>query len=409
LAIAMFALAATFYFYEFLLQVSPSIMARNLLHDFGIDGTVLGLLSGAYYYSYTLMQVPGGFLYDHFGARRVITAAILICALGALLFGLAPSPTMLGISRFLMGIGSACSYLGVLSICVRWIPKKYFALFAGLSQTIGSIGAATGQAPLAAVINHIGWRESMIGLSIIGAIIGLVIFLFLRDAPKKIRHHKRKRLQSIQIKKVLLTILREKQTWVIAAFSLCIWSPIPIFASLWGVPFLMRKFAVNNVVAGSICSMAWFGTALGGPLSGWLSIHIKKRHAILIFAALAGLIASCILIYVPMPFWVGYILLFVFGCACGSQALTFGFVRHNNSPQIASTAMGFNNMAIVIGGAFFQPLVGYILDLYWKGGFHKGAEHGARAYSIHAYHIALLLIPACFILAILVGLFVKNK
>ena len=51
----MFLIAAVFFFYEFALQVSPGIMTHSLMQDFGINATTLGLISGAYYYSYVIV------------------------------------------------------------------------------------------------------------------------------------------------------------------------------------------------------------------------------------------------------------------------------------------------------------------------------------------------------------------
>lgn len=397
----MFSLAASFYFYEFLLQVSPAIMTSNLMQTFHITGTTLGIISGVYFYSYTLMQIPAGALYDRLGARRVITTALIICSIGALLFGLAPNVYLSASARIFMGIGSACSYLGVLAICVRWVPSAYFAIFAGLAQTLGSLGAATGEAPLAALINHFGWRQSIIGLGCLGFILALVIFSLLRDTPE-VYLLKLKKSQQVSLKQALKQILGQSQTWIIGLFALFIWTPIPIFASLWGVPFLMERYHLTNVVAGSEISMIWFGTAIGGPLVGWLALRLKKRRPVLTGMAFLGLLTSLAMIYLPFSSTLFiYLLLLVFGIVCGTQALTFGFIRDNNCSKIVSTAMGFNNMAIVLGGAIFQPLVGLILDREWQGTL----LNGARVYSTKAYDISLLVIPICFLMAIIISAF----
>ena len=401
LAIFMFALAASFYFYEFLLQVSPAIMASNLMQTFHITSTTLGIISGVYFYSYTLMQIPAGTLYDRFGARRVITAAVSICAIGALLFGLAPNVHLSGGARIFMGIGSACSYLGVLAICVRWVPTAYFAIFAGLAQTLGSLGAATGEAPLAALINHFGWRQSIIGLGGIGLVLAVIIFTLLRDRPHE-HFLTMKDTAHTPIKDALKQILGRSQTWIVGLYALLIWTPIPIFASLWGVPFLMEKYHLTNVLAGSEMSMVWFGTAIGGPLAGWLALRINKRKPVLAGMAMLGLLVSLVMIYAPhLSELLIYSLLLLFGIVCGTQALTFGLVRDNNPTSIAGTAMGFNNMAIVLGGAIFQPVVGVILDHEW----HGTLLHGIRVYDTSAFDISLLVVPICFVLAIIVSVF----
>ena len=67
--------------------------------------------------------------------------------------------------------------------------------------------------------------------------------------------------------------------------------------------------------------------------------------------------------------------------------------------------MGFNNMAVVIGGAILQPLVGAILD-----GTSNGAmDHGVQVYTAASYEKALLIIPVIYLIGLIVSLaFIKE-
>lgn len=404
LAIVMFSLAAMFYFYEFLLQVSPAIMSHQLMAAFRISAGTLGLISSVYFYSYTLMQIPAGMLYDKLGAKKVITGAAAICALGSLLFGLAPNVTISGLARFLMGTGSACAYLGVLAVCVRWIPVRNFPIFAGLAQSLGSLGAAAGQAPLASVINSYGWRHSIFVLGIVGFALAILIYALLKDGPND-KPFQFKPKKHLCFKSAIKGIIKMPQNWWVSTFALLIWTPMPIFASLWGVPFFMVKYHLSNVHAGTLIAMIWVGSAFGGPFLGWLTLKIKRRH-ILMFSAALGLAVSLFMIYMTNLSYIACVICsFLYGAACSSQAITFSFVRDNNDSNIVGTAMGFNNMAVVLGGAIFQPIVGLILDNHWQGHI----LNGAHVYNIHAYEIALTCVPACFIIGIFVMKFFVNE
>ena len=69
----VWGLGCLFYFYECLLQVSPSVMSSELMQDFSVTGHTLGILAGVYFYSYAAMQLPGGVMLDYFGPRRLLT------------------------------------------------------------------------------------------------------------------------------------------------------------------------------------------------------------------------------------------------------------------------------------------------------------------------------------------------
>src|SRR5665811_13181 len=140
------------------------------------DAVGLGTISAFYYYSYTPMQLPAGLLYDRFGPRRLITLAVLICAIGALLFGTTPSVFMASAGRFFMGIGSSFSFIGALLLVSRWFPPHYFALLTGLVQLMSSAGAIAGQVPLVTAINHWGWRSTIISLAIVGCLLALLVW-----------------------------------------------------------------------------------------------------------------------------------------------------------------------------------------------------------------------------------------
>ena len=52
-------------------------MTQELMRDFDISAAALGNLSGFYFYSYWLMQIPTGILADSWGPRRLLTFGAL--------------------------------------------------------------------------------------------------------------------------------------------------------------------------------------------------------------------------------------------------------------------------------------------------------------------------------------------
>jgi MFS family permease len=96
-----------------------------------------------------------------------------------------------------------------------------------------------------------------------------------------------------------------------------------------------------------------------------------------------------------------YFLLFLFGTAASGQSLSFGLVKDQSHPRVVGTAIGFNNMAVVAGGAIFQPLVGVLLDWNWKGEIVGGVP----VYSATNYRWALVILPICYLVGIIISTF----
>ncbi|MCF7852818.1 MAG: MFS transporter [Simkaniaceae bacterium] len=396
----IYILAAFFLFYEMALQVSPSVMTFELMGDLHLNAQNLGVMAAFYFYSYTLMQIPAGLLFDRFGPRILITIATFLIAMGSFFFGMTQTFVMASIGRFLMGIGSAFAFIGVLTVAARWFSSKYFAFLVGIAQFLAAMGAMGGELPLAAAVNHIGWRATINLLGVIGIVLSIVIAILMRDRPTDL--HEDHIATHFKISSVLKEIFFNGQTYPIALYAFCGWAPVAVFAALWGVPYLMQRYLITNTHAALIVAMMWIGLSIAAPLLGWFSDLLKRRCFLLRAASLLGLIVSVILLYVPyLPLWTNYILLFLFGFAAAGQILSFALVKDNNRPSITSTAIGFNNMANVAGGALFQPLVGYFLYKGWDGAMHNGIP----MYSIADYNMALLVVPACFLVGLILSSF----
>jgi len=395
-------LAATFYLYEFTLQVSLGVMTHELMLDMGLNAAGIGLVSAFYFYAYTPMQIPAGLLHDRFGPRVTLTFAILTCALGAAGFYFCHNIPEASAARFLMGVGSAFSFSGALMLISRWFPPAWFAILSGIVQLMSSLGAIGGELPLAVAIRHWGWRNSMGGLALIGILLAALVWAIVRNNPPGSREPSHSIEKQFSDKPHgLRTIFRSKDTWFIAAYSFLIWAPIIAFAGLWGVPFLVAAYPeLNTETASMVCAMIWIGIGIGSPLCGWASEILQRRRTILAMCGLFGVFSSLAVIYLPLPMPALSICLFVLGLAGGGQSLAFCVVRDISHPDSLGASIGLNNMATVAGGAIIQPLIGCILYLTWQGDMLNHVP----VYDLSNYQISLLVIPVCYLLATVISL-----
>lgn len=398
----VFALASMFYLYEFALQVSMSVMFDPMMADLKVESFGFGALSAAYYLAYTPMQLPAGLLYDRFGPRRLITIATLICSMGAVFFAVTNGVVMVALGRFFMGIGSAFAFIGVLVLLARWFPPYAFALMAGIAQTMSSVGAVSGEIPLAAMVESVGWRNSMLWMAGIGFLLSILIWRGVRDAPEGYvvttpNHQKSNEWQRLK------AVCGNFQTWAVAIYAFAVWAPILIFAALWGVTYLEELYAVDGVHASIAMAMVWIGIGVGSPFLGWLSDRIGRRCLPLTLATISGILSTLGIVYLgAIPEYLMWILLFFLGFAAGGQTVTFAVVKENNRADHVGTASGFNNMAVVAGGILFQPLVGYLLERFWD--FTKAAD-GTPIYSVAAFQKAFILLPLCYVVALVMSAF----
>lgn len=390
-------LATLFLLYEFILQVSPSVITRELMQNLKLTEVGLGAMTAFYYYAYTPMQLPAGLLLDRFGPRKMLTLATLACAFGALCFGVASELWLAAIGRLMMGIGSAFAFIGTLVLVARWFPPHYFAISAGVVQLSASLGAIVGQVALSKLIHSWGWRDTILGLGLFGiGLTGLLAWV-IRDSPVLLKGRSKSTISFKQEGKRLWTVLANRQTWWIGLYSLLVWAPITAFAALWGIPFLIKAYALNTVAASNACAMIWLGVGVGSPLLGWWSDAIARRILPLTLSALLGAFSLFLVLYYPLSYFWLYVSLFILGLGSSGQALAFGLIKDNHQKSVVGAAIGFNNMAVVASGAVFQPLIGFLLAWNWDGLLVSSSS----GYSLDLYKQALVVLPLCYLAAAL--------
>ena len=128
----------------------------------------------------------------------------------------------------------------------------------------------------------------------------------------------------------------------------------------------------------------------------------------MLWGTVVSLATVSALIYVPdLPMEVFRLLLFLFGFGGAAMAISYAAGREHNADGATGAALGLINMAAVLGGAIFQPLVGLILDWLWAVSDGQMAG-GVRIYTLGMYRQALTALPIVCVLGIVACLFVRE-
>lgn len=398
----IWALGAGFFLAEYFARVSPSVMLPDLMRTFNANALALGTLSACFYLAYIPMQLPVGMLVDRFGPHRLLTTMALLCGLACLLFGTARNLHLAQLSRFLMGFSASFAFVGTLKLALMWFPANRFGLLAGLTQALGMLGAVIGEAPTAILVNHAGWRVTMFIMSGIILLLGIFIGLIVRDKPvvSKIIMEK-----PIGLLTGLFMVMKNSQTWLNGFYVGLLYAPSAAFAELWGVNFLTQSYHLSRPLAGAAIGTIFIGWTIGGPITGWLSDRIGRRKPMLLLSSLFGIIFMSAVIFIPhLSITAIFILLFCYGLTNTGVAISYAVASEINAPNISGTSIAFANMASVLIGACFQPIIGWLLDLLWHGTVY----HGVHTFTAGEYRWALLALPLCSLLSFIFALTVKE-
>ncbi len=110
----------------------------------GLSQSWLGILSSSFFLSYTLLQIPSGFLADKFGSRTMLMAGFVVQSVGLILGSLSQNHIQFLASRLLTGMGQATYFACQQAIVSILLPREKKALGAALTVAGAGLGGALG-------------------------------------------------------------------------------------------------------------------------------------------------------------------------------------------------------------------------------------------------------------------------
>lgn len=398
--IIVILLCAGFLFYKYILQVYPGIITHQLMQEFNLNGAGLGNLAANYFYAYLITQLFVGILLDKYNSRYLTSFAILMGALGAILFASAHTLGQAQFGRILMGFASAFATVSYLKNTALWFKPKHFAFVGGLLATAAMSGAIFGEAPLSLLIQHIGWRHSVMVIGFAGILFAILCFLILRD---------KKANPQTEIKygisfKDFVGVIKKKQNWLLTFYSGLTFTPLAVFGGLWGNPFLVSVHQLTTTQAATLISFSFLGFGVGSPLLGLISDRLSSRKFVMFWGTLLSFVTiSCVIYISNLHFVLMAILLFCFGFGIGGFMLCFALGKDLNSLAVTATVMAMINTGDSLFGSFTEPLIGKILDSH-----HYTMAQGAYIFSPEAYQVGLSLLPLYLLCGLLLLAVIKN-
>ena len=385
-------LIALMYFFSYLDRVNISAAAPVISKQFGFDKITMGFVFSAFVWSYALFQIPGGWLADRFGPRRVLTGLFGYWALTVAALGTATGLWSLAGIRFLTGIGEAGAFPTATRSMQLWFPRQERGLVQGISHSASRLGAAIAPPIAVFIITAFGWHYVFYltgGLGMLWCVlwysryhnmpeeqpsVGSEELAYIRgvDANGKIKPPDVAHASSLPWG----VLFRSPNMWAIMfayfTYVYCLW----IFLS-WLPSYLVefRHFALLK--AGIFASLPlWAGVVgdtFGGFATDWLLVKTGRTKLARRVVAIFGLL-GCAAFIVPAAMATSAYT--AIACLTGAMfclECTIGpswAVPMHVGAQYSGTVSGVMNMAGNIGGAL-SPIVFGILVQFgsWQAPF----------------------------------------
>jgi len=338
------------YLITYLDRVSLGIAAQRIRQEYGFSADTMGFIFSAFIWSYALFQVPGGWLGDRFGPRRVLSAimayrtVIAVLTTRALGFG-----SFWGI-RFSLGVGEAGAFPTATRAMQMWFPRDERGFVQGVSHAASRLGAAIGPPLAVAMMIHYGWRSVFYVIGLLSLLWSLLYLIAYRNMPEEHRGVSRPELGRIrgvnengEIKQANIKkrpkvpwsiLLKHGNMWAVmcayAAYIYSLW-----FFLTWLPTYLVEYRKFTLIKMGIFASIPLLAGVVGDTFGGWLTDKLLVKTNNLKFARRSVAIVAML--------------------GCGASTLVAALAPNPNTAVYCLTSAMFF-LEMTIGPAWAVPM-----------------------------------------------------
>ena len=223
-----------------------SVLAPQIIAEFGMTNTSYSRVVFAFVLSYTIMLVLGGRLMDALGTRRGLTLSVGFWSLASAAHALVAGPLTLGVARFFLGAGEGPAIPGAIKGAVEWMDPGRRGIAIGLATSGASLGSMIAPPLVVWTALHIGWRGAFAATAALGAIWLIAWLLAFRGLPAKATTPAANRSASSW--RVLLA-RRDVRRLLAARFC---FDPVYYFYMFWIPQYLSRERGMSLTAIGAL-------------------------------------------------------------------------------------------------------------------------------------------------------------
>ncbi|WP_165322357.1 MFS transporter [Rhizorhabdus phycosphaerae] len=268
-----------------------NILAEQIKIDLRLNDAELGLLTGtAFGLMYAFFTIPMSRLSDHVSRTRLIAAAMSIWSILTICCGLAANFVQLALARMGVGIGEAGSQSASASLIVDCFPPRQRGLATAIFYLGVPVGGCLGMLIGAVVATSFGWRAAFLFAGAPGLLLGLLMWLALRDPRAATGRNFAEVIMSLHLGHAIrrLAAIRAYRLSVIASIA-----GISIYyvVQAWLPVYFVRVHRMSMIDTALWMSIAMAtGGSVGSIGSGWacdrLRPHIQQPECVILILSL---------------------------------------------------------------------------------------------------------------------------
>ena len=351
------------YAISYFFRNTNAIIESDLVDELGLGPADLGLLTGAYFLSFAIFQLPLGILLDRYGPRRTEAVLLLFAALGAWIFSNADSLSGLILGRLLIGLGVSACLMAAFKAYVIWFSRGRLPMINGLQMAAGGLGALVATTPLQNVLSITDWRGVFTGLAIITVFASLFLWFILPEHQSSADKHPAIKTQL----KEMGQIFRNPVFWSIVPLTALSNGSFLAIHGLWIKPWLRD---VASLGEGDTTQLLFAMTL--AIIVGYFSLGIFTERISQLFdigPITVGVFGMTLFLTTQFSMAYGWatsplLLVVIFGFLGSSCILTFAGLAQIFPKKYSGRVSTILNVQVFMGAFIIQWGIGAIIELW---------------------------------------------
>lgn len=164
-------------------RVSIAVAAPYIREDLRLSTIQMGWALSVFGWAYALFEIPGGWLGDRIGSRRVLMRIVLWWSLFTAATGWAWNASSLVVTRALFGAGEAGAFPNLTRVLTTWLPVRERERAQALLWLATRVSGAFTPVIVASLIAVLSWRRVFELFGLIGVVWAVLFFRWYRDDP----------------------------------------------------------------------------------------------------------------------------------------------------------------------------------------------------------------------------------
>ena len=166
-------------------RVGISQASGAIRRDLGLSTIEMGWVLGIFGWTYALFEIPGGWLADRIGPRRVLMRIVLWWSFFTAATGWAWNATSLIAFRALFGAGEAGCYPSLTRVFTIWLPRQERERAQAMLWLVSRWSGAFTPLLVVWVLSFVSWRRAFELFGVLGAIWAVAFYWWYRDHPSE--------------------------------------------------------------------------------------------------------------------------------------------------------------------------------------------------------------------------------